>query len=138
MLKYMFFIAAENSHCQEYATEKYWTALIKGAIPIVVGYPSNLTNLIPGSYINAFDFRHPMDLANYLKQITKNKEEYIKYHEWRQKYYILPYEFDSCKILDKITQLLEMGDTEDPNIHKITDESVCIDQNVALNLLVQK
>ncbi|KAF1740499.1 hypothetical protein MXB_1204, partial [Myxobolus squamalis] len=64
--KYKFFIAAENSHCLDYITEKYWKALYYGAIPILIGYPQNLTALIPNTFINAFDFSNPKDLGNYL------------------------------------------------------------------------
>ncbi|KAF1742600.1 hypothetical protein MXB_943, partial [Myxobolus squamalis] len=71
MSTYKFFIAAENSHCPEYTTEKYW--------------------------------------ADYI--------------------------IDSCKFLGKLTEYLNRGDIEDPNIHKITNEKICISQDDSFNLL---
>ncbi|KAF1742501.1 hypothetical protein MXB_4777 [Myxobolus squamalis] len=137
MSTYKFFIAAENSHCQEYTTEKYWGAVASGAIPIVIGYPKNQSYLIPGSYIDAFNFRHPRDLADYLKTVMNSFWLFSKYHTWKSRYDIADYNFDSCKILDKVTDFLDQGDIEDPNIHKIIDESICINQNDAYNLLVK-
>ena len=32
-----FYLAFENSHCQDYITEKFWRALDKGIVPIVMG-----------------------------------------------------------------------------------------------------
>ncbi|KAF1741689.1 hypothetical protein MXB_2532 [Myxobolus squamalis] len=137
MSTYKFFIAAENSHCPEYTTEKYWGALASGAIPIVIGYPKNQSYLIPGSYIDAFKFRHPRDLADYLKTVMNSVELFSKYHTWKSRYALTDNNFDTCKILEKITFLLDQGDVEDPNIHKINDESICIDQYDAYNLLVK-
>ncbi|KAF1744585.1 hypothetical protein MXB_2895 [Myxobolus squamalis] len=138
MSKYKYFIAAENSHCKEYTTEKYWGTLERGAIPILIGYPTNLTALIPGSFINAFDFRHPRDLAKYLEKVSTDIDEYFKFHSWRKKYFIPYNRFDTCKILDTVTKYLNQEDADDPTIHEMANESVCMDSEQAFNLLVQE
>ncbi|KAF1741306.1 hypothetical protein MXB_5613, partial [Myxobolus squamalis] len=138
MLTYKFFIAAENSHCADYSTEKYWDAIYTGSIPIVIGHPTNLTTLIPGSFINAFNFSHPKYLAKYLEKVISHENEFIKYHEWREKYTVRYFPVDCCKILDTITSLLDQGNIEDPTIHLIDSEYlVCIPPQLAYNMLVK-
>ena len=63
MSSYKFYIAIENSVCDEYVTEKYYdNALLQGLVPIVAIYPGTKPEdvrrmFIPGSYINILDFQ---------------------------------------------------------------------------------
>jgi galactoside alpha-1,3-fucosyltransferase 4 len=50
------------------------------------GNYSNPDLAIPGSYINALDFKTVEKLANYLKYLDKNDQAYSKYFEWRKHY----------------------------------------------------
>ena len=85
--RHKFALAFENSFCKDYVTEKYWDALARGQIPIVLGGANyDETLVIPNSFINALDFRFAEDLAKRLLFLAENKEEYMKYHEWRNHY----------------------------------------------------
>ncbi|KAF1742354.1 hypothetical protein MXB_3937, partial [Myxobolus squamalis] len=138
MGQYIFFLSFENSHCEDYTTEKYWQALTSGAIPIVMGYNKYLNNLIPGSYIDVFSFSHPKHLATHLHKVLSNKEEFLKYHTWRAKYSLVEHIPQGCKILDTITKLLEMNEPEDPTIHKISNISVCLTYENSARQLIQE
>ena len=87
--RYKFTLAFENSFCEDYVTEKYWNAIIRGNIPIVLGgsnYDAKIA--IPGSFINARLFKSPESLANYINFLLHSEYEYNKYFEWRRKYIV--------------------------------------------------
>ena len=86
---FKFYLAFENSHCEEYVTEKYWQKSIRsGVVPVVLGGgPYNNPHVaIPGSYINALDFKTVADLGKYLKYLDKNDTAYNEYFKWREHY----------------------------------------------------
>ncbi|KAF0991204.1 hypothetical protein HZS_3983 [Henneguya salminicola] len=125
---YKFVLSFENCNCQEYNTEKYWDAIVNGAIPIVLGYNKNLAHLIPGSYINVFDFSHPEYLSTYLRNVSSNINEFKKYYQWRAKYFVINDHFfiDPCIMLGKISNMLARTIQEDDTIHKIDNLSICL------------
>nr|XP_047146198.1 uncharacterized protein LOC100207300 [Hydra vulgaris] len=87
--RYKFSLAFENSFCEDYITEKYWSAIFRGSIPIVLGgsnYDEKIA--IPGSFINAKLFKSPESLANYIRFLLHSEYEYNKYFEWRTKYIV--------------------------------------------------
>ena len=85
--RYKFYLAFENSDCDEYVTEKFWTSLMMGMIPIVRGQRSKYERFAPpNSYINADSFVTPRRLADYLKAVSSNITELQKYHQWRTAY----------------------------------------------------
>jgi hypothetical protein len=62
------------------------------AIPIVLQPAKNFYDLIapPSSYIHAQDFDYDAaKLANYLKMVSNDFEEYFKYQKWRLDYDIM-------------------------------------------------
>ena len=72
--RYKFVLAFENSFCDDYVTEKYWQAIFRGNVPIVLGGSSYDKKLvIPGSYINARSFKSIKSLAEYIKLLANNK-----------------------------------------------------------------
>ena len=87
---YKFFLAFENGICRDYITEKYWKYLDLGLVPVVLGGAnySDPRLAIPGSFIDASDFKSVKDLAWYLDYLNKNDTAYNKYFEWKQKYKI--------------------------------------------------
>lgn len=88
---YIFYLAFENSNCDEYITEKlWWNAYAKDSIPIVMGASkSSYKKLLPpNSYINIDDFARPVDLAEYLLYINKTDQFYM-YYEWKPYYDVL-------------------------------------------------
>ena len=89
--KYWFYLAFENSHCEDYITEKAWNSLTWGTIPIVNG-PSiegYEYYLPPNSFLHVENFSNPSELAKYMKYLQNNTEAYLKYHEWRSSYDIV-------------------------------------------------
>lgn len=85
---YKFYLAFENSICNNYTSEKLYSlyryhALI---IPVING-PQDAGKYLPkGTYINSLDFNSPKELAEKLKHIGSNETEYIRYLQEKDKY----------------------------------------------------
>uniref|UniRef100_A0A914VAG6 Fucosyltransferase n=1 Tax=Plectus sambesii TaxID=2011161 RepID=A0A914VAG6_9BILA len=78
---YLFYLAFENSVCRDYVTEKVWR-MKKLIVPIVLR-KSDYINIVPeGSFIAIDQFKSSKDLANYLRYLSVNRTEYLKYFEW--------------------------------------------------------
>ena len=86
LASYKFYLAFENSLCLDYNTEKYWGALHRGNVPIVMAGSTDA--LIPNSYINVMDFRTVKELLEYLKFLDRNDDAYMEYFAWRKEYEI--------------------------------------------------
>ena len=85
--QYKFYIAFENSDCDDYVTEKFWDSLSKGMIPIVRGQRVNYQRIAPpNSFVDADIFDSPEQLAKYLKEVSSNVDLLKKYHNWREEY----------------------------------------------------
>eukprot|EP00112_Aurelia_sp_Birch-Aquarium-sp1_P003262 Seg1363.18 transcript_id=Seg1363.18/GoldUCD/mRNA.D3Y31 product="Glycoprotein 3-alpha-L-fucosyltransferase A" protein_id=Seg1363.18/GoldUCD/D3Y31 len=87
--QYKFYLAFENQYCDEYVTEKYWYKGIRnGVVPIVLGAGPYVDKrvAIPGSYIDALDFKTVADLAAYIKYLDANDTAYNEYFKWKEKY----------------------------------------------------
>ncbi|ORX92423.1 hypothetical protein K493DRAFT_303328 [Basidiobolus meristosporus CBS 931.73] len=74
---YKFYLALENSNCQDYVTEKLENAIAAGAVPIVDG-PATYDFVAPtkNAFINVNSFEHPKQLATYLKNLLANPHRY--------------------------------------------------------------
>ena len=85
--KYKFYLAFENSLCEDYITENVYRTLSLGKmIPIVLG-GANYAKLLPRkSYINIADFKTPEDMARYLKILDANDTLYNDYFRWQNHY----------------------------------------------------
>lgn len=83
--KHKFYLAFENSNCQDYITEKFTRALVLGVIPIIMPYP-NLSAFIPNAHtaINIGDYDSPQHLATHLHQINKNDTLFRSYLSFKQ------------------------------------------------------
>ena len=79
---YMFYLSFENSVCDDYVTEKFWTYLSGKLVPIVLGGADYAKIAPPHSFINALDYQDPKDLANYLNYLISNKTAYNEYFQW--------------------------------------------------------
>ncbi|XP_064597457.1 alpha-(1,3)-fucosyltransferase 4-like [Liolophura sinensis] len=87
--KFLFYLAFENSDCKEYITEKLFShGFSMGAVPVVMGAPKAdyIAITPPNSFIHVEDFTGPKQLGEYLTFLSKNKTEYMKYHQWRRDY----------------------------------------------------
>lgn len=92
LFQYKFYLAFENSNCQDYITEKsFYNALAHGSIPIVLGTTeNNYRNILPpNSFIHIDHFKNINDLATELINITQSLSAYKFYHEWRNDYRLI-------------------------------------------------
>ncbi|XP_017539360.1 4-galactosyl-N-acetylglucosaminide 3-alpha-L-fucosyltransferase 9-like [Pygocentrus nattereri] len=81
-----FYLSFENSIYKDYITEKLFSPMRLGTVPIVLG-PSreNYEEFIPkDSFIHVDDFKTPQELAEHLKRVDQNQEMYEKYFAWRK------------------------------------------------------
>lgn len=80
---YKFYIAFENSDCNDYVSEKYWRSLIREQIPLVA-WKLNMDGIvIPGSYINVYDFANIEAAGRYIANVGRNRTLYNSYFRWR-------------------------------------------------------
>ena len=90
--KYKFYLALENSECDEYITEKCWdNALNNGIVPVVYGGRKSAYEKLapPNSFIHIADFENTKALANYLLELDKNDTKYNEYFQWRLKGHVV-------------------------------------------------
>ncbi|VBB31854.1 unnamed protein product, partial [Acanthocheilonema viteae] len=87
---YYFYLAFENSICDDYITEKLWKhGYGHDLIPIVLKRSIVERYVPPHSFIAIDDFATIRDLANYLKYLMTNQSAYRKYFDWRGEYKVL-------------------------------------------------
>ena len=98
--KYKFYLAFENSFCDDYVTEKYWERIQQDVVPVVMG--SNYDGLVvPGSYIDVNDFGSIRELADYLIYLDRNDDEYNKYFAYKRTFTVGS-ENLFCRICEKL------------------------------------
>ena len=87
---YKFYLAIENSDCDDYITEKTWdNAFNGGMVPVVWGKKNNYKgHLPPDSFINCADYATPSECAAHILQVAGDEALYSSYHAWRLKYRI--------------------------------------------------
>ena len=83
--KYKFVLSFENAICDDYITEKLWRTFKAGSVPVYKGSPS-VMDWAPDqhSIILVDDFASPKELADYLKYLDENDEEYEKYFAYKK------------------------------------------------------
>lgn len=100
---YKFYLSFENTLCSDYITEKVFNVMKNFIVPVVFNGCDMKRFLPPKSYINAENYETVQDLADYLKFLSDNPDEYIKYFWWKRYYDVEP---DSgvpiCKICAKV------------------------------------
>ncbi|KAK4874448.1 hypothetical protein RN001_013808 [Aquatica leii] len=88
---YKFYLAFENSNCEEYITEKvWWYGYHKNSIPVIMGSTKlNMQQILPPkSYIAVNDFASPEDLAKYLLHLNNSLSELESFFEWKRDFSI--------------------------------------------------
>ena len=79
--QYKFYLAFENSICNEYVTEKTFH-IFQHQMPIVpvVRSTPDVKHLVPnGTFINTRDFKSPKALAKFLRNLGKDRKQYMTY-----------------------------------------------------------
>ena len=121
-----FYLAFENSLCNDYVTEKYANVIFNGRmIPIVYSKSSNL--YIPNSYIDANEFASPEDLGRFLLQLVKNATAYDQYFQWKKEYeLIVPDEHDYlCELCRKLNNPQEPAKVYDSMKKWLYEDAKC-------------
>ena len=80
--KYKFYVAVENSNCEDYITEKLRNSIFATSVPIVFSVdnvPNYSDFMPPHSFINIADFESTDALAKYLKKVGTDKDLYDAY-----------------------------------------------------------
>ncbi|KAL7633869.1 UNVERIFIED_CONTAM: hypothetical protein RMT77_015830 [Armadillidium vulgare] len=83
---YAFYLAVENSLCDDYVTEKIYKAWHFGVIPVVIGKVNYSMFAPPKSYIDYRDFSSIAELIAYLKKVASNASLYNEYLKWKEDY----------------------------------------------------
>ena len=86
--KYKFYLAFENSICDDYISEKAFRAARgeRNPLPIMLGGGSYHKHFPQGSYLDVKNFSSPKALAQYLHFLDKNDDEYNKHFQWKRDY----------------------------------------------------
>lgn len=127
--EYKFYLSFENSLCEDYITEKLYNVLKLNIVPIVYGGANYKKLAPPHSLINIHDFKSIKSLAKYIKYLSSNTHEYLKYFEWKKKYVVdTSNRLALCTLCKKLNQpkktkfysnLVEWW--QGPNFEKCTD-----------------
>ncbi|KAI9497380.1 hypothetical protein BDB00DRAFT_756785 [Zychaea mexicana] len=85
MRQYKFYLAIENSNCDDYVTEKLFDTISSSTVPIVDG-PQNYEAFIPTSRaaIRMDAYPDPRELADYINYLDKNNTAYLEYFAHRR------------------------------------------------------
>lgn len=84
---YKYLLTVENSLCDDYVTEKLFTPLLHGAIPIYLGAP-NVVDFLPDSsaIIDLRMFTSAADVANYVRGLLNDSSKaFARHHSWRNR-----------------------------------------------------
>ena len=87
--QYKFYLAFENSNCEDYISKKPYRGIAAKMVPIVYGGKSakDYVGLFPpNAYIDTRNFTSPKQLAEHLKVLDRDDDKYFAYHAWRTDY----------------------------------------------------
>ncbi|KAI8097198.1 uncharacterized protein BX664DRAFT_258094 [Halteromyces radiatus] len=78
--QYKFYLAVENSNCDDYVTEKLFDTFMASTVPIVDG-PNHYEPYLPNnrSVIRMDAYPDPRKLADYINYLDKNDTAYLEY-----------------------------------------------------------
>ncbi|KAK3602968.1 hypothetical protein CHS0354_016777 [Potamilus streckersoni] len=97
--EYKFYLSFENSLCKDYITEKFFEYLPLDMITVLRGH-SNYNDLLPNdTYINTADFSTIQDLANFMKSLAEDEDEYILYLKSKDRYVSKSLSWSYCNAL---------------------------------------
>ena len=126
---YYFYLSFENSLCKDYITEKFFSAMKRNVIPVVLGGAMNDKNgsdyrkgvgAPAHSFINAREYSNPKMLADYLHILISSPELYSRYFWWKKYYNVthVPVKDAYCDICKR----LHDDPGEDENYRKVISD----------------
>ncbi|XP_042884244.1 alpha-(1,3)-fucosyltransferase C-like [Penaeus japonicus] len=104
---YMFYLAFENSICEDYVTEKFFKALTLDVVPVVLGGANYSAVAPPNSFVDTRDFASPALLGAHLLSIARNRSLYNSFFAWKSDYQIdigFPFSPLVCGLCRKLHQ----------------------------------
>lgn len=102
---YKFYLAFENALCEDYFTEKAFRAIEDNLVPVIYSGAEMSNFLPPNSYIDANLFETVEHLGDYLKFLSENEEEYLKYFWWKKHYEIRQRWLDLCEVCEALNDI---------------------------------
>lgn len=83
---YQFYLAFENSNCNDYVSERFFNVLHADMIPVVMN-GANMSLIAPKhSFIDVKDFQTIRELGKYLEKVSSDPSLYASYFWWRKHY----------------------------------------------------
>jgi alpha-1,3-fucosyltransferase len=127
-----FYLAFENSLCQDYVTEKAFRPMLRSysAVPIVMGLADYASILPPHSYIDVRWFPSAQSLARYLVYLDGNVTEYSKYFAWRRHYKCDYYSLNFDAWCDEGLRLYDVASEESSRFKQWKDAGACVTPEV--------
>jgi len=124
--QYRFYLAFENSFCEDYVTEKYYKfGIMYGLVPIVMGARYNNLNVIPGSYIDVTKFPSIKELGEYINFLSENDYYYNKYFEWKN-YFKMDNGIDKVCLLCQAAHDVTRGEAMHKSFHNFwSKQAIC-------------
>jgi len=107
--EYKYFLAFENSLCEDYVTEKFYENFDYDTVLVARGGTgSNLKELLPdGTYVDTDAFNTPKELAMHLRTLMNDVPRYQKILEEKNKFRNVPYgqlyQQALCDLCDRIS-----------------------------------
>ncbi len=86
VLSNKFYLAFENSICNDYITEKFFHFLFHDIIPVTFGGADYSAIAPPHSYVDALQFASAKELAMYLSELDMDDSKYAEYFWWKDYY----------------------------------------------------
>uniref|UniRef100_A0A3B1JV35 GDP-fucose protein O-fucosyltransferase n=1 Tax=Astyanax mexicanus TaxID=7994 RepID=A0A3B1JV35_ASTMX len=82
--RYKFHLALENGLCPDYMTEKLWRPLHQGCVPVYRG-SSSVSDWLPNDHSAVLidSFSSPKELADFIRALDEDDEEYLHYLEFK-------------------------------------------------------
>jgi len=123
-----FYLSMENSLCDDYITEKFFTILQEyDTVPVVMGPPKLSYERIapPNSFIHVQDFKTPKDLAKYLLYLDSHPEEYLKYLAWKGRYKAECAESWGCELCREVSKVQGPKRRQIPSFLNMWTNSTC-------------
>lgn len=101
---YKFYLAFENSLCQEYISEKFFKIFMNvDVIPVVRGGADYKSYFPSDIFIDAADFSTPEALADYLDDLGNDKDRYLTYLRNKDRYRsVLDFPDWPCQMCEKL------------------------------------
>lgn len=106
--QYKFYFSFENSLCNHYVTEKFYSILRYDVVPVTYGLGHELTGVPKDAYIDVFDFPSVEALALHLLYLDDNDRAYNQYFRWK-KYYQFSDNFGKHNAFCELCAALNLG-----------------------------